>query len=111
GAGAAGPLVRAAHGGEIDDRGSGIRKPVREPRAEGVEGGLDAGDRAVRVVDARRRAEVVKPGDELGGVGAEGGEVGKAVAKRADRLPEGALGDVLSGGVGLVAGGVLAAVG
>src|SRR5215217_858598 len=49
-------------------------------------------------------------GVEIRGVGAKEGEVGEAVSKRAHRLPEGALGEVLIGGLAVVGVGVLAAV-
>ena len=65
--------------------------------AEGVEGRLDPADAAGRV-DGAGVAEVVEPADELRRVGAEEGERGVAVLKRADGLAEGALGVVVVGG-------------
>src|SRR3954453_18244027 len=94
GAGAAGGVAGAADAGGVDDRRGGGDEAAGEAGAEGVEGGRDPGYPAVGVVDPGRRSEVVEPAHELRRVGAEEGEVGEAVSKRAKRLPEGALGEV-----------------
>src|SRR3954469_24089297 len=70
GAGAAGVLVGAAGAGDVDDWGGGVLEQVGEAGAEAVERGGDAPDASVRVLDPRG-SEVVEPGNELGGVGAE----------------------------------------
>src|SRR5215217_3702085 len=101
GAGTAGVFVGAADAGDVDDRRGRVLEGVGEAGAEGVEGRGDAPDATVRVLDPRG-SEVVEPGDELGGVGAEERQVGEAVFKRAHRLAEGALGEVVIGGPGVV---------
>src|SRR3954447_13741142 len=101
GAGAAGGVAGAADAGGVDDRRGGVDEAAGEAGAEGVEGGLDARDAAIGILDPGG-AEVVEPGHELRRVGAEEGEVGEAVSKRADRLPEGALAEVVIGGLAVV---------
>ena len=71
-----------------------VRAPARERDAERVEPEADPPDARDRV-DVARVAEVVEPADQLGGVGTEEGEVEQAVVERADRLAEGALGEVV----------------